>query len=122
MKANTNDDTLSLSIMVADEQRQISVDKTMLNDALPVLERMDRDMDKGWQLGRRFIASPNSLERCQIVANRLLTALHTQNQASMTLMAAYILTRLPEAKTININTEGEAEETMFYDRNDSLLS
>lgn len=110
-----------LSILVADEQKQISVDKHMLEDALPLFDKMDHDMDRGWQLGRRFIQNPNSIERCQIAADRLLTALHTQNQASMTLMAAYILSRLPDVKTVNINTQGEAEETMFYDHEDALI-
>ena len=122
MISSANDNTLILSILVADEKSHVSVDKAMLDDALPLLDGMDRDMDKGWQLGRRYIAAPSSIERCQIVANRLLTALHTRSQASMTLMAAYILDRLPEVKTVNINAEGEAEETMFYDQNDSLIS
>ena len=111
-----------LSILIADEQRQVSVDNSMLEEAKPLLDKMDHDMDRGWQLGRHFIQAPNSIERCQIVADRLLTALHTQNQASMTLMAAYILSRLPDVKTVNINSEGEAEETMFYDHDNALIS
>ena len=112
---------LMLSILIAEEQRQVFVDKSLLEDALPLLDKMDHDMDRGWQLGRRFIQTPNSIERCQIVADRLLTALHTQNQASTTLMAAYILSRLPDVKTVNINAQGEAEETMFYDHKDALI-
>ncbi len=113
--------SLTLSVLVAEEQRLLSVDQTMLDDAYPLLEKMDQDMDNGWQLGRSFVQSPSTMERCQVAANRLLTALHTQNQASMTLMAAYILMRLPGVKTVNINSEGEANETMFYDHNDALM-
>ncbi|MGB5708006.1 MAG: hypothetical protein WBM41_14395 [Arenicellales bacterium] len=113
--------SLTLFVLVAEEQRLISVDQAMLDDAYPLLEKIDQDMDNGWRLGRRFVHSPSTLERCQVAANRLLTALHTQNQASMTLMAAYILRRLPGVKTVNINSEGEANETMFYDHNDALM-
>ncbi|MGI9319524.1 MAG: hypothetical protein ACR2QW_19500 [bacterium] len=111
-----------LSILVADEQRQVSVDKSMLDDALPLFDKMDQDMDNGWQLGRQYVMTLNTLQRCQVAANRLLTALHTGNEASMTLMAGYILTRLPEVKTASINTEGEADETLFYDHSDTLIS
>jgi len=110
-----------LTILTGDEERQISVSPELMNDAGSLLQKMDQDMDQGSQLSRRFIASPDRIERCQIVANRLLTALHTQNEASAMLMAAYLLSRLSALKTAAINTEGEAEDTLFYDQNDSVI-
>jgi len=111
-----------LIVLVADEERRISLSQGMLQDAAPIIDNMDRDMSRGWSLGPAFIPSPNRIQRCQIAANRLLTALHTNNEASVSLMAAYILSTMPETSTVVINVEGEAEETLFYDHNQSLIA
>ncbi len=79
-------------------------------------------MSRGWQLGREFVSRPNLHQRCQIAAERLLTALHTENPASKNLMAAFILSRLPDVAAVNINDEGEANETLFYNSNNALIS
>ena len=114
--------SLDLTVVTGNDTRTITVTTVMVEDAKPIFESMDRDMSSGGKLGRHFIESPDVIQRCQIAGGRLLTALHTQNQASMTLMAAYILCRLPGIKTVNLNTEGEAEETMFYDHDNALMS
>jgi hypothetical protein len=112
---------MNLNIIIDQDTREFSISAEMMEDAQGLFTKMDSDMDNGWQLGKSFIASPTSIQRCQIIANRLLTALHTQNLASATLMSAYILHCLPTAYTVNLNTEGEADETQFYDQNNSLI-
>jgi hypothetical protein len=114
--------SFDLTVITGDDTRTIPVTLVMMEDAASIFQSMDRDMSRGGKLGRHFIESPTVIQRCQIAGGRLLTALHTQNQASMTLMAAYILSRLPGVKTVNLNTEGEAEETMFYHQDNSLMS
>lgn len=116
------DDALTLTILIGDEERHITLSSEMIADAEKLLQKMDRDMDKGWQLGRRFIVEPDTVQRCQIAANRLLTALHIQNEASMSLMAAYILSRLEHVRSVNLNTEGEADETQFYDHHNAVIT
>jgi len=111
----------TLIVLTGEEERHINLTTELMNDADTLIQKMDQDMDLGIQLSRRFIPSPGQIERCQIVANRLLTALHTQNDASATLMAAYLITRLPTLKTAAINIDGEAEETLFYDDNDAVI-
>jgi len=111
-----------LVVLTGEEERQVSLQPGMIADAATILEKMDHDMDKGWQLGKHFVSSPNTIQRCQIAANRLLTALHTENEASVALMSAYILTRLDDVRTVSVNTEGEAEETLFYTAENSLIT
>ena len=36
---------------------------------------MDQDMDAGWQMSRDWVDNPSREQRCQIVADKLLTAL-----------------------------------------------
>ncbi|MBX2882532.1 MAG: hypothetical protein KTR32_21460 [Granulosicoccus sp.] len=111
----------TLRVLTGDEEREVNVDTDLMHDAITLFDKMDQDMDHGVRLSRRFVASPNQTERGQVVANRLLTALHTQNDASATLMAAYLMQRLPELQSVVINVEGETEETFFYNRDGALI-
>ena len=113
---------LVLKIVLEDEQREIAVPENIVADAAPLLEKMDGDMDHGWQIGRRFSESPGTIERCQVAADRLLSALHTDNQASITLMACYILARLEGVAAVYINSHGEPDQTLFYNQENLLIS
>jgi hypothetical protein len=113
---------LVLNIVLEDEQREIAVPENIVVDATPLLEKMDDDMDHGWQIGRRFSESPGTIERCQVAADRLLSALHTDNQASITLMACYILARLEGVSAVYINAHGEPDQTLFYNQENVLIS
>ncbi len=70
-------------------------------------------MDSGWQIGREWVERPDRLQRCQIVANKLLTALETDNHDLGRLMAGYILTRAPDIESIEPDPNGEPQNTLF---------
>jgi hypothetical protein len=72
---------------------------------------MDSDMARGWQMGPEFIENPDKVQRCQIVANKLLTSLSTANETMIMLMAGYILKRLPGVAGVRIDTGGEMLHT-----------
>ena len=112
---------MQLCIIVEDRQKVVQLDPSLIDKASQILEKMDRDMDSGWQFGRRYLEYPGVMERCQIAADRILTAMHNDNEATVSLMAAYILTRLPEAAAVSIDTAGEPENTVFYDRSDRVM-
>jgi hypothetical protein len=78
--------------------------------------KLDADMDQGWQMSREWVQSPNRLERCQIVADKLLTALEKENHKLGMLMAGYILSRMPEAESVEIDIRGEMQNTQFITR------
>jgi hypothetical protein len=62
-------------------------------------------------MSREFVARPDRLQRCQIAADRLLTGLMQQNEATVMLMASYIALRMPGVVGVNIDTEGEMQNT-----------
>jgi hypothetical protein len=113
---------MKLTILLEDEPRDINVAEDIIASATPLIQKMDADMDNGWTLGRDFIAEPSILQRCQIAADRLLTGLHTENQATILLMTTYILARLEDVQTVVINTEGEMAETLFYNSDNAMIS
>lgn len=101
---------MQLSVYVNDAAREITVPESLLTEAENFFQQMDADMDKGYQMSRTWVANPNLEQRCQIVADRLLTALSNGKQEVGTLMAAYILKRAPNIRAIYFNTEGDMTE------------
>jgi hypothetical protein len=85
----------------------------MLAEARAFYQKMDRDMDGGWQMGPEYVENPDRVQRCQIAANKLLTSLSAANETMVTLMAGYILTRLPNVNGVDIDTNGEMLNTRF---------
>lgn len=99
------------NVYVDDRTVQVDVPPEVLEDAQDFYARMDQDMDQGWQMSREFVEHPDLLNRCQIAADKLLTALHKDNRNLLLLMAGYILTRMPDAHGVVIDTSGEIQNT-----------
>ena len=76
-------------------------------------DRMDKDMDRGWQIGQRWVREPNLTQRCQLVAGKLLTALEGDNENLAMMMGGYILSRMPGTRQVVIDNSGQPEETSF---------
>jgi hypothetical protein len=102
-----------LKVIVDEQQLTLNVPDVIVEGAQDVFDKMDRDMDAGWQMGRDWIQSPSVEQRCQIVANKLLTALETENDKLGRMMAGYILSRMPTVETVEIDTSGEIQDTVF---------
>ena len=100
-----------LNIYVADSAYKIDVPQEVLEDGEDFFTKMDSDMDKGWQMSRAYVECPNTRQRCQIAADKILSALHTHNHKLALLMAGYILTRLPGIEGVQIDTNGEIFNT-----------
>lgn len=98
---------MQLRIQINDTTRDIDVPDFMLTEGEDFFAQMDRDMSKGYQMSRKWVDNPDQEQRCQIVADKILTALSNGNQKSGTLMAAYILKRMPQVHEIHMNTEGD---------------
>ena len=104
---------MKLDVIIDSKTHRIDVPQDMLAEGETFFQKMDRDMDSGWQMGPEFIESPDTTQRCQIAANKLLVSVSAQNQLLIQLMAGYILKRLPGIKTVEIDTAGEMLNTEF---------
>ena len=108
--------TMKLNVIVDQRMYSVDVPPAMLHDAEDFFRKMDQDMDRGWQMGPEFIENPDKVQRCQIAANKLLTSLSGANETMVTLMAGYIIKRLPGVTGIRIDTGGEMLNTeIIYD-------
>ncbi|MEK7206446.1 MAG: hypothetical protein AAB134_00995 [Pseudomonadota bacterium] len=108
---------MKLNVVVDDRVYSIEVPPDMLREAEEFFQKMDRDMDRGWQMGPEFIENPGNIQRCQIAADKLLVSLSTANETLSMLMAGYILKHLPGVTGVRIDTGGEMLLTeMIYEK------
>lgn len=106
---------MKLNVYVNETMKQVDVPGEMLLDAETIYAKIDNDLDKGWQMSREWVDKLDTLQRCKVVADRLLTAIENDNGPSTMLMAGYIMTRMPHIKTIHIATDGDINQTQFVD-------
>lgn len=104
---------MNLKVTIGETTYPVEIPENMLAGAENFFEKLNRDMDKGWQMSRRWVENPSPEQRCQIVADRVLTAIHQGNHAFVGLACAYILKYLPEVKAVYIDTEGDMTQTTF---------
>jgi len=98
-------------VVIGEQVYAIEVPEELLRDSAEFHAKLDRDMDRGWQMSRQFVERPDAMQRCQIVANKLLTSIMQENQATAMLMAGYIALRMPGAIGVDIDTSGEMQST-----------
>ena len=102
-----------LNVIVDEQSVDLNIPDVLLQEAAEFFERMDKDMDAGWQMSRDWVDNPGREQRCQIVADKLLTALENENRKLALMMAGYILSRMPGLKSVDVDTSGEISNTRF---------
>jgi len=100
-----------LNVVIEGQSMRLKIEEEMLHEAREFFQKMDADMDNGWQMSFTWIENPNPMQRCQIAADKLFGAYELENQKLMTLMGAYILYKLPNISEIHISTNGDMNET-----------
>jgi hypothetical protein len=100
-----------LNIIIDEKSIPIKVPESLIASADEFFDKIDSDMDKGWQISRDWIDNPTLEQRCKVIADKILGAIETKNEKLATMMAAYICRRAPEIDTVIIDTQGEILET-----------
>lgn len=102
---------MQLTLHIDDKTQTIAIPEEVLADGADFFKMMDKDMDRGWQMSRQWVECPDVMQRCQIAADKLLSAIHAENETLMMLMAGYIMSRLPNVTDVKIDTAGDMLET-----------
>ena len=90
---------------------QITIPSEVLSDGADFFQRMNADMDRGWQMGREWVENPDAMQRCQIAADKLVDAINAENETLAGLMAGYIVSQCPGTREVHIATDGDPMET-----------
>ncbi len=96
-----------LKVTIDEKTFPLEVDSDMMQRAGDAFQKMDADMDKGWQMSRTWVDLPNDVQRCQIAADKMLTAIQQEKAATVGLMAAYIMNKIPDVHAVDIDTSGD---------------
>jgi hypothetical protein len=104
---------MNLKAVIEDQEYILNVPEAVMTDASGFFDQLDRDMDQGWQMSREWVEAPNQIQRCQIAADKLLSALEKENHKVGMLMAGYILSRLPNVEAVEIDVQGEMQNNSF---------
>lgn len=96
-----------LKLTIDDQTYDIDVPEQIMQEAEAFYAKMDSDMDKGWQMSRFWVENPDQFQRCQIVADRILGAFHTENRKMVMLMSGYILSRVVDVEEVVVDTSGD---------------
>jgi hypothetical protein len=102
-----------LKAIIDDQIYELNVPDALIAQAQPFFDKLDSDMDAGWQMSREWVDAPDRLQRCQIVADKLLTALESENERLGLMMAGYILARLPGVESVELDIQGEMQNNRF---------
>lgn len=100
-----------LNVTLHEKTYAVKVPDEMLAEAEEFFQKMDRDMNQGWQMSRDFIENPDRTQRAQIAAHRLMLAMSAGKEPLIMLMAGYILKRLPGVTGVVVDTDGEMLNT-----------
>lgn len=104
---------MKLNVNIDGNDYPIDVPNDIVQGAKAMFQKMDSDMDKGWQIYRDWVNDLNVVQRCQVVANKLLTAMETENNASAMMMAGYLIYKIPNIRSVFISTDGDITQTEF---------
>ena len=111
---------MKLNIIVDGRSNVFDVPDSLLVEAKDFFDKLDADMDKGWQMSRDWVEKPGKEQRCQIAADKILTAIDTDNEKMLMLMSAYILHTSPGVKSIVIDNTGDMNETDIIMEHESV--
>jgi hypothetical protein len=85
------------------------------NKQLEFLERMDRDMDRGFKIYGEMIAEPDSKQKATFVAMNLLKALQQEDNAKIRVSCAYLSNRLPNVVEVHARDQGGRIDIEFVE-------
>jgi hypothetical protein len=106
---------MNITVEFNDKSYALDVPGSLAVEADEFFAKMDGDMNCGWQMSRWWVPDPDQNQRCQIVADKLLTAMQNNNEEFALLMCAYILNNKPATRRIRINTDGEIQGNEFLE-------
>jgi len=108
---------MELNVVIDEDIFTLNVPDQLLQQAGDFFDKMDADMDQGIQLSRQWVEEPQLVQRLQLVGNKLLTALETEDHQLGRMMAAYMLSRAPDIDRVYLDTTGEIDNSEIQFKN-----
>lgn len=93
-------------VVLLDGTAQIEYNRTLSlsekQDAY--LDRMDQEMDAGFEMGSQFVPQPDQTQRAQFVAISLIQSILSDQEQRIAATCSYLANRLPDLKQVKATT------------------
>lgn len=106
-------------VAVLEGESQVEYDRTrsLPEQQLKYLDKMDEKMDEGIPQGAGHIFAPDIQQKAQFVANQLIHAIRTEDEQLAAATLAYLANRLPDLlQVVAEEKDGETTIKLIYDR------
>ncbi len=101
---------MNFNITIDEESYTLEVSEKLMQELESAHRDMDSEYDKGIQLGRYWIDQPTLEQRCQLTADKVVSAIHQENIRLFYIMAAYILRQFPALKKVTVSSDFEISD------------
>ncbi|RDH81069.1 MAG: hypothetical protein DIZ80_13195 [endosymbiont of Galathealinum brachiosum] len=101
---------MNFNITIDEESYTLEVKDELMQELQNVHNDMDAEFDKGIQLGRYWIDTPDLEQRCQFTANNVVSAIHQEKIRDFYLQASYILSKFPDLKRVTVSSDFEISD------------
>jgi len=101
---------MKLNLNIDQQSYELEVQEALITELKPVFDDMDKEYDKGIQLGRYWTDKPDIEQRCQITMNKLINAMHSEDKRALYTMAAYIVYKFPNVQMVTSSSDFEIHE------------
>jgi hypothetical protein len=101
---------MNFNITIDEESYTLEVKEELMQELQGTHNEMDAEYDKGLQLGRYWVEAPTLEQRCQLTANKVVSAIHQENIRQFYVMASYILSKFPELKRVTVSSDFEISD------------
>ena len=88
-------------------QLEYDREKPLPDHQIVYLDKMDRKMDAGIELGDERITNPDLQQRAQFVAANLAHAIKVNDESMAAALCAYLAVRISDLKQVKLDEEGE---------------
>lgn len=102
---------MKITLYAEGQTMPLEVPDAIISDGHGFFDKLDSDMDAGWQMSHQWVERPDRTQRSQIVADRLLDAMHHGKVELALMLAGYILARNPGASAVRYGEEGDMAQT-----------
>jgi len=101
---------MNFNITIDEESYTLEVKDDLMQELKNVHSDMDAEYDAGIQLGRYWVETPDLEQRCQLTANKVVSAIHQENIRLFYLNASYILSKFPNLKRVTVSSDFEISD------------
>ncbi len=101
---------MNFNITIDEESYTLEVKDELMQELENIHKDMDEEYDKGIQLGRYWIDTPDLEQRCQLTANKVVSAIHQEKVRDFYLHSSYILRKFPELKRVTVSSDFEISD------------